>query len=65
MERNVIYLAHNNDLYEVTYKYDGEVTDVVIYPDNNGQKGQSVLYWRLPLVVRDKIRDRINSALEP
>ena len=64
MDKTVTYLAHNNDLYEITFLRDGEIIDIIIYPDNNGQRGIPTYFWKLPEPVRDKIRERVTSQLE-
>ena len=63
MEYLITHIAHNNDLYEILFRPDKEITKVVLYPDNNGQKGVDLAIWELPVVVREKIQDKIEEYL--
>lgn len=63
MEKLIAHIAHNNDLYEFVFYTDGRVDSVMLYPDNNGQAGQSLVFWKLPQDVREKIRNRVAEFL--
>ena len=67
MEKQVTHIAYNNDLYEIVFLLDRHgyhIERVMLYPDNNGQAGVELDYWKLPTHLKQRINDRISDYIE-
>ena len=57
-----LYIAHHNDLYEVSFDPRTQhIHRVFLFPDNNSQVGVELDFWRLPKPIMTKIFRRLNT----
>ena len=56
------YLAYKSDLVQIMYSLDGTIHRVLIFP-NNQKEPNEVLFWQLPVSLRELIEQRIDDIL--